>query len=96
MFGLGIRKDDVVAFFMSNSPDYITCLTGLIGIGAIVTPINPNSTATELARQLKMSKAKAIITEPSPLPVVREAVEQVDGKYSHYRNDTWIPKVAFI
>ena len=73
-----------MAFYMANSPDYITCLTGVTGIGAIATPINPNCSVTESARQLKMSKAKAILTDSSSLPVARMAIKQVDGKSIHY------------
>ena len=69
---------------MANSPDYITCLTGVTGIGAIATPINPNCSVTESARQLKMSKAKAILTDSSSLPVARMAIKQVDGKSIQY------------
>ena len=79
---LGFAEDDVIAFFMTNCPDYITCLTGVIGIGAVATPINPNYTVAELAKQLEMSKSKAIITESSTLPLVKKALEQIKCRYN--------------
>ena len=77
---MGIKKEDVVAIFMSNSPDYITCLTGIIGVGAVATPINPNYTEFELERQLEMSKASCIIADSSTLKVVKKAIEKNKGE----------------
>ena len=77
---MGIKKEDVVAIFMSNSPDYITCLTGIIGVGAVATPINPNYTEFELKRQLEMSKASCIIADSSTLKVVKKAIENDKGR----------------
>ena len=77
---MGIKKEDVVAIFMSNSPDYITCLTGIIGVGAVATPINPNYTEFELKRQLDMSKASCIIADSSTLKVVKKAIENDKGR----------------
>ena len=79
---MGIKKEDVVAIFMSNSPDYITCLTGIIGVGAVATPINPNYTEFELETQLEMSKASCIIADSSTLKVVKKAIENDKGKYA--------------
>ena len=76
---LGFVEGDVIAFFMVNCPDYITCLTGVIGIGAVASPINPNYTVGELVRQLEMSKSKGIITDSSLLPLVKEALAQMKG-----------------
>ena len=77
---MGVRKKDVVAIFMTNCPDYITCLTGIISVGAAATPINPSYTATELSKQLKMSNASIIITKSDTLKLVKLAIAQVNGK----------------
>lgn len=71
---LNFEKGDVVAFFMPNCPEYITCLLGSIGMGAIVTTINPNYTANEVYKQLEVSNSKLILTIPTLLPIVKEAV----------------------
>ena len=77
---MGVRKKDVVAIFMTNCPDYITCLTGIISVSAAATPINPSYTATELSKQLKMSNASIIITKSDTLKLVKLAIAQVNGK----------------
>ena len=76
---MGVNKGDVVAVFMTNCPDYITCLTGIIGIGAIATPINPNYTVAELARQLKMSESTCIIAKSDSLKIVKQAITEING-----------------
>ena len=71
---MGFEEDDVIAFFLHNCPDYITCLTGAIGAGIVATPINPAYTIGELAKQLQLSNSKGIITTSESLPVVKEAL----------------------
>ena len=77
---MGFGEDDVLAFFMHNCPDYITCLTGAIGAGIIVTPINPSYTVDELAKQLSMSNSKGIITTVASLGLVKKALGQIKSK----------------
>ena len=82
---MGFGEDDVLAFFMHNCPDYITCLTGAIGAGIIVTPINPSYTVDELAKQLSMSNSKGIITTNASLGLVKKALGQTKSKiYKKY------------
>ena len=45
---MNLKRGDVIAFFMPNCPEYITSLLGTIGIGGVVTTINPNYTANEV------------------------------------------------
>ena len=49
----GIGRGDVVGFFLPSSPEYLTCLTGVIGIGAAATTINPAYTTQELTHQVR-------------------------------------------
>ena len=60
---------------LPNSPAYILSTTGALGAGVIVTTINPSYTPHEVARQIKMSKAKAILSNVALLPVVNEAIQ---------------------
>ena len=57
----GVRKGDVVALNSCNQPDYPVAFHAIASLGAIVTTINPLSTANELAQQLSDSGAKIII-----------------------------------
>ena len=77
---MGFVEDDVIAFFLLNCPEYIPCLSGAVGVGVIVTPINPRYTVDELTRQLIMSRSKAIITTSSYLPIVKKALKQINGR----------------
>ena len=77
---MGFVEDDVLAFFMHNCPDYITCLTGAIGAGIIVTPINPSYTVDELAKQISMSNSKGIIISNDSLALVKKALTHIKSK----------------
>ena len=81
---MGIQKGNVVAIFMPNAPDYITCLTGIIGGGAIATPINPNYTPFELAGQLQMTKASCIIVNSHTLETAKKAIKEIAGKFFNH------------
>nr|CAI5829801.1 unnamed protein product [Callosobruchus analis] len=59
---LKLEKDDIVAIFLPNIPEYIFCCLGIMEAGLVVTTMNPIYTAEEVAKQLLDSNAKAIIT----------------------------------
>ena len=65
----------MVAFFLPTCPEYLTCLTGCIGIGAAVSTINPAYTVDELTLQLKMSNPKLVLTTSDAYPVAKVALE---------------------
>ena len=75
---LGIKKGDVVALFMPNCPEYILCLLGIAGIGAIITTINPNYTPHEVSKQFEASNTKIVITIPSITNIAKEAIDKID------------------
>ena len=72
---LGFQKDDVLAVFLPNCPEYLLSVTGTIGAGGIVTTVNPTYTATEVSRQLDMSNASIIFTKSNMLPITTEAIK---------------------
>jgi 4-coumarate--CoA ligase len=61
---LGITKNDVVLIFAPNSIQFPLCFLGIVSVGAIATTANPLYTVHELARQVKDSNPKLIITVP--------------------------------
>ena len=77
---LGLHKGDVVALFLHNCPEYLTSISGIIGVGGIATTINPSYTATEVTRQLEMANAKIILTSSDLVLVAKQAVEQTKRK----------------
>ena len=57
----GIRKGDVVAIDLPNSPNFVIAYMGCQLIGAIVQGINPTYRPMELLHSLTMTDAKALI-----------------------------------
>jgi long-chain acyl-CoA synthetase len=59
----GIGRGDHVTIVLPNIPEFIISYMGIIGIGAVVTPVNPAFTSRELEHILKDSDSRAIILE---------------------------------
>jgi len=72
----GFRRGDVVLFYTPNAIDMPVVMLGVLWAGCTVSPANSMFTAEELARQLKHSKASAIVTQKPYLATVREAVRK--------------------
>ena len=75
-----VKKGDVVALFMPNCPEYILCILGVAAIGATTTTINPNYTPHEISRQLMASDTKLVVTIPSLIDIVKEALQKITSK----------------
>lgn len=58
---LGIRKGDVVAIDLPNSPNFVIAYMGCQYIGAIVAGVNPTYRPMELLHTLKITDAKAFV-----------------------------------
>ncbi|MEU6644886.1 AMP-binding protein [Saccharomonospora sp. NPDC046836] len=69
---LGIRPGDVVALLSHNQPQYAVALHAVIAAGATVTPVNPVFTPAEIGKQLRASRATAVIAAE---PVAAKALE---------------------
>jgi acyl-CoA synthetase (AMP-forming)/AMP-acid ligase II len=61
---LGIGPRDVVALKLVNRVEFIVLLFAAWRIGATVTPVNPNLTTAEVARQLADSGSSLMVVEP--------------------------------
>lgn len=62
---LSIGQGDVVAIFAANSPEYVLAVLAVARLGAVVTTASPLYTANDLAKQLKDSKARVLLTSSS-------------------------------
>ena len=58
----GFGRGDVLALLAPNSPDWPVVLLGAQLAGGVVTPVNPLWTADEVARQLRSSGARLVVT----------------------------------
>ena len=61
---LGLRKGEPVALLCGNSTFFVVCYLAVIGLGAVVVPLNPASPAPELQRELHAAGAVAVVVEP--------------------------------
>jgi len=59
---LGVEKGDRIAFILVNSPTYVFAFFAVMKLGAIVVNLNVGIQGEELARCLKDSGAKVIVT----------------------------------
>ncbi|KAK5653978.1 hypothetical protein OQA88_7654 [Cercophora sp. LCS_1] len=59
----GVRRGDLVAFFMLNSPDFVFAWIGLWAIGAAPAMINYHLTGRALIHCLKLSEAKLVLMD---------------------------------
>jgi acyl-CoA synthetase (AMP-forming)/AMP-acid ligase II len=72
---LGIRKGDVCAVFAPNSPDYVVAMLAIARLGAVATTASPVYTKDDLAKQLKDSGARLLLTAAALAPIWRAAIE---------------------
>jgi acyl-CoA synthetase (AMP-forming)/AMP-acid ligase II len=69
----GFRKGDVLAIVSPNVPEYAAAFLAVASLGGINTTANPLYTADELAKQLRDSRARFLVTVPAFLDKSREA-----------------------
>jgi Acyl-CoA synthetases (AMP-forming)/AMP-acid ligases II len=57
-----VKKGDVVAINLPNTPQYLIALIGTLKAGCIVSGLSPLLTPKEMAYQLNDCQAKALVT----------------------------------
>lgn len=62
---LGIRKGDVVALLCGNSRYFAVSYFATVGIGAVVSPLNPASPAPEIENEFSVVRPAAVVIEPA-------------------------------
>jgi long-chain acyl-CoA synthetase len=71
LLGLGIRKGQSIALFMTNRPEYLVAWFAITRVGAIACPLNPSYKEREIAYQLSNSEAVAVIVQQNLLPLLQ-------------------------
>jgi len=69
----GIGTGDAVAIDLPNCPEYAAAFHGIARTGAATSPVNPAAIASEIARQLRETSARFVITNAALLAKVAEA-----------------------
>ena len=62
----GLRPGDVLALCAQNSIEFAVAWFAAASIGAIVTTVNPQCTGDEIARQLRQTGARWLVTTAGP------------------------------
>jgi long-chain acyl-CoA synthetase len=70
--GLGVKKEDKVAIFLPNIPQFIIAYYGIIKTGAVVTTISPLCKEREVEHQLNDSEAETIVVLDLLYPIVEK------------------------
>jgi benzoate-CoA ligase family protein len=76
---LGIERGDRVALVMSDGPELVLALTGIISMGAIAVPYSTMAKAGELAYILNDCGAKAAIITPEQFDTLMGAWQNTPG-----------------
>jgi len=60
----GVKKGDLLALCSPNCPEFVVAFYAASSAGAVITTINPLTTAHDMARQLAHSGAQWLVTTP--------------------------------
>lgn len=75
----GIEEGGRVAIISPNRPQWCASYWGALMIGAIVVPMDVRLTHDEVRNILVDSSSRVIVTGGEPVPVVRRAIEGLEG-----------------
>ncbi|XP_064600762.1 uncharacterized protein LOC135466938 [Liolophura sinensis] len=91
---LGIKKGEVVSLCSLNCLEYVVLCVAVLNVGAVVSPINPASTPEDIARQMKICGAVAMVSGPQFIPMVNAGLSNntnVKTKIVLGSSDGWLP-----
>ncbi|MDR1992931.1 MAG: long-chain fatty acid--CoA ligase [Nitrososphaerota archaeon] len=76
LLSLGVAKNDRVALYLPNIPQFVIAYFGALRAGAIVTTISPLWREQESQRQLYITGAQTIVTLDTLYPIVETILEK--------------------
>lgn len=79
LVGLGVRKGDRVALYLVNSPQFVIAYFGVLKAGAVVVPVSPVYSSSELAFQLGDSRASYVVCQDLLYENLERAEADVKG-----------------
>jgi long-chain acyl-CoA synthetase len=92
---LGIKKGDCVALHLPNLPQFVIAYYGILKAGAVLTAISPLHREREVLYQLADSRAGAVVTLDSFVPMVRQVWGQTMLKHAIVTSATDFPSNQF-
>jgi len=75
----GVRPGDTVAIMAPNTPAMLEAHHGVIGIGAVLNPINTRLDAATIAFVLRHGEARVLLADREYAPVLRDALARLDS-----------------
>jgi crotonobetaine/carnitine-CoA ligase len=75
----GVDAHDRVLVTAKNRPEYLLCWLALMEVGATQVPVNPRSTAAELAGFVRQVEPELVVTDAELAPVADAAVAAVES-----------------
>jgi acyl-CoA synthetase (AMP-forming)/AMP-acid ligase II len=78
----GLGAGDHVAIVASNRDDFLSATLAVLGLGAVLIPVNPALTKRELRHILTDSRAAAAFVEPSTCAAVQEILHEGVGGHT--------------
>ncbi len=63
--GLGVGAGDRVALLCGNGRYFVETYLAVLGLGAVVVPLNPQSPAPEIAHEIATVRASVVLVEPA-------------------------------
>lgn len=84
---LGVLAGHRVMIVLGNRLEFVVSYVGVLRAQGVAVPVNPRSTAGELARMIADSGTRLVIADPASLPAVRTACAQVSAALSGEVND---------
>ncbi len=76
---LGISKRDRVGLLHPNHPDYVAAFFAIVGLGAVVVPVNPLLKSEEISHILGDSGARALIVHEAVMTEALSALPDLSG-----------------
>ncbi|SEC31399.1 long-chain acyl-CoA synthetase [Nocardioides exalbidus] len=76
---LGIRAGQRVMIASANRIEFVTTYLGVLRAQVVAVPVNPRSTADEIARMVADSGTRLVVADDTSLEVVRAALSLLDA-----------------
>lgn len=97
LYESGVRKGDYILIMMEGCPETVVSLYAGVSIGAIVTPVNPHGTASELKKILQTIRPKVLIACPTAHAALAELQQEHCSQAGlNAEQFVWIPEMLFL
>ncbi|MHB8681514.1 MAG: AMP-binding protein [Acidimicrobiales bacterium] len=73
---LGVEPGERVGMALPNSPEFVAAYLGVLALGAVAVPLNPNSPAPELRSELASVRPRAVFAGGHAAAVIGDAVPE--------------------